>query len=153
MSDEWPLRDDRLAHLLTLVPGLTDGEIETLAPRDDDDFGVALNLVLYSRYVDAVARGSKLYVGDYAALCRYRDDLEEGITSIADLPLRQRLIDALDLVDQQYLGCTVSGPQRWVRLPVNDNWWWWFRSPRRTDQRIHLDEEQGLRLGVGQSSA
>lgn len=145
MSADWPLRDGDIELLRALVSDLSDVEVEWLAPSADDEFGVAFNLVLYSQFVDAVTRGVGLYFGEYRALCGYRDDLEDGVALIPDASLRQRVEDAVDLIDQRYLACTVSGPLRWGGEPASDFRWWWFRSPRRMCQTAALEAEAGLR--------
>lgn len=138
MIENWVLRPDDFVRLKELLPDLSDAELALLGPRDDDEFGVGANLVLYSQFVDAIERGALFVLEELRALCGYREDLDAGVASIGALPARQRLLDALDSVDQKFLSCTVSQSPPWMRPPESQSWWW-SRMPRRTDQRRHME--------------
>lgn len=147
MSEGWPLEPSDLEYLRALLPALSDAELDTLAPRPSDEFGIAFNLVLYSHFASALSRGVLFVVEELEAKCGYRDDLDTGVASLADTALRSQVIEALDLIDKELLACTVSRTPKWTRPPGSDGWWW-DRTPRRTDQRLYLEDRWEVKMNI-----
>ena len=132
------LRPDEIVELTELLPGLSNLDLKLIQVAAPEEFSIAENLILYSRMVGDVVCGQLVVIEVLEALCSYREDLDAQLQHHPDTPLRARLVERLDLIDEDYLRVTLHATPKWRRAPASEAWWW-NRTPRRTDQRLNLE--------------
>lgn len=131
--------DRNATDLRNLLPDLDESESGALWAEGPDEFSLALNLVYYAREVRAIGQGSLFVIQELEAMNSYRDDLDEQIRRLPDTALRTYIVTQLDLVDAELVSATVQETPRWRPSLAADRWWW-HRTPRRTDQRLYLED-------------